>query len=233
MHFTIVKQPFSSTSPPHILCVDKIGSRPRGNLCVDKIGSVPQDRRSPQQPFFFHPVLAGRPIVSLRPHISTLARLIIEYPACQLFGGKEGAKFGTNKKEKGSRFLIWIRFFLWEKQSRRKVQRGKLEEVRAWFAAGEVKVEVPEGGCSQRCQRMLVIFPQMQTYFLSYRSRPPKVKRIASTPMLFLAFAGAARAESSAPRPETIPNQGSRALLVFPIYGRRVHIKIYVFSYVY
>ena len=30
--------------PPAILCVDKIGSRPRGNLCVDKIGSVPQDR---------------------------------------------------------------------------------------------------------------------------------------------------------------------------------------------
>ena len=52
MHFTIVKLPFSARSPPNILCVDKIGSRPRGNLCVDKIGSVPQDRVSrPAIPF--------------------------------------------------------------------------------------------------------------------------------------------------------------------------------------
>ena len=29
--------------PPAILCVDKIGSRPRGNLCVDKIGSRPPE----------------------------------------------------------------------------------------------------------------------------------------------------------------------------------------------
>ena len=32
--------------PRGILCVDKIRSRPRGILCVDKIGSVPPEWRS-------------------------------------------------------------------------------------------------------------------------------------------------------------------------------------------
>ena len=36
-----------------ILCVDKIGSRPRGILCVGKIGSVPQDRQPRQSAIIF------------------------------------------------------------------------------------------------------------------------------------------------------------------------------------
>ena len=104
MRLTIVKQPFSSTSPPHILCVDKIGSRPRGNLCVDKIGSVQQDRATRSRNHFFsRPILAGRPIVSLCPHNCTLARLIIKYPAYQLLGKKKDLKDHVRKKKEKKR----------------------------------------------------------------------------------------------------------------------------------
>ena len=45
------KSPFSSRSPPPILCVDTIGSPHRGILCVEKIGSVaPELQERPGMP---------------------------------------------------------------------------------------------------------------------------------------------------------------------------------------
>ena len=71
-----------------ILCVEKIRSRPRGILCVDKIGSVPPDRRSLRRQLFFPADFGGPADCPALPHIGTLARLIIKYPACQLLGKK-------------------------------------------------------------------------------------------------------------------------------------------------
>ncbi len=65
-----------------ILCVEKIRSRPRGILCVDKIGSVPPDRQSLSQSLFFPADFGGPADCPALPHIGTLARLIIKYPAC-------------------------------------------------------------------------------------------------------------------------------------------------------
>ena len=69
-----------------ILCVEKIGSRPRGILCVDKIGSVPQEWQSLSRPLFFPADFGGPADCPALPHIGTLARLIIKYPAYQLLG---------------------------------------------------------------------------------------------------------------------------------------------------
>ena len=71
-----------------ILCVEKIRSRPRGILCVDKIGSVPPDRQSLSRQLFFPADFCGPADRPALPHIGTLARLIIKYPACQLLGKK-------------------------------------------------------------------------------------------------------------------------------------------------